>query len=478
MYGTIRIKLNLEDAIKAHLTYLCEHSNNLINSTLYLIRQRHFESCLIRTYFDKDGFYRTSRQDRLVKVSYPELCKLMKEDSNYKVLGGQCAQQTLKSVGESLKSYNGLLKGFWKGEVEKPKLPNYRKKGGLSAITYPSQAVSFDLETGDCILPISRELHKDVKSDLHLREIRIKGCANIKISQIAEIRIVPQNQQFYAEYVYQTNPVQLINTSTPLGVDPEQSRRVNLDYSLALGIDHGVTNWLTCLSNQGQSFIVDGRKIKSINQGYNRRVAKLKRGKPAKYWDEKLSKITDKRNNQIRDAINKAARLVINYCLNHRIGHIVFGWNTGNKDGIDMGKKNNQNFVQIPTARLKKRIEELCSYYGIVFTETEESYTSRSSFLDNDLLPKFGERPASVKFSGKRIKRGLYQIKNGQTVNADTHGSANILKKVKTQLNLDLTKVCRGALTLPKRYDLYKNLNKLYRKRCEGVFLTTFTTSA
>ena len=170
--------------------------------------------------------------------------------------------------------------------------------------------------------------------------------------------------------------------------------------------------------------------------------------------------------------------MVINYCFSHRIGNIVFGWNTGQKDGIDIGKKNNQNFVQIPTARLKKRIEELCFYYGIVFTETEESYTSRSSFLDNDLLPKFGEKPASFKFSGKRIKRGLYQIKNGQTVNADTHGSANILKKVKTQLNLDLTKVRRGALTLPKRYDLYKNLNKLYRKRCEGAFLTTFTTSA
>ncbi len=462
MYGTIRIKLPLDDAIKAHLTYLCEHSNNLSNSTLYLIRQRHFESCPIRTYFDKDGFYRTSRQDRLVKVSYSELCKLMKEDYFYKVLGGQCAQQTLKSVVESLKSYNGLLKGFWKGEVDRPRLPNYRKKGGLSAITYPSQAVSFDLETGECILPISRELNQDLKSDLRLTEVRIKGCANIKISQIAEIRIVPQNQQFYAEYVYQTNPVQLIN----------------LDYSLALGIDHGVTNWLTCLSNQGQSFMVDGRKIKSINQGYNRQVAKLKKGKPAKYWDERLSNITDQRNNQIRDAINKAARLVINYCLSHRIGNIVFGWNTGQKDGIDIGKKNNQNFVQIPTARLKKRIEELCSYYGIVFTETEESYTSRSSFLDNDLLPKFGEKPASVKFSGKRIKRGLYQIKNGQTVNADTHGAANILKKVKTQLNLDLTKVCRGALTLPKRYDLYKNLNKLYRKRCEGVFLTTFTTSA
>ena len=255
MYGTIRVKLHLNDNVKAHLSYLGEHANNLINSTLYLIRQRHFESCPIYLYFDQDGFYRTARKDRLVKVSYPELCKLMKEDSNYKVLGGQCAQQTLKSVVESLKSYNGLLKAFWQKEVERPKLPSYRKKGGLAALTYPSQAVSFDLETGDCILPISRELNQDVKSDLDLREIRIKGCTNIKISQIAEIRIVPQNQQFYAEYVYQRKSIQSLN----------------LDYSLALGIGlatrvrlhHGVTNWLTCLSSQGQSFIVDESSVKN-----------------------------------------------------------------------------------------------------------------------------------------------------------------------------------------------------------------------
>ncbi|NES83132.1 MAG: transposase, partial [Moorea sp. SIO2B7] len=203
--------------------------------TLYLVRQRHFESSPSITYFDKDGWLRIRRKDRVVKVTYPELCKLMKEDSNYKVLGGQCAQQNLKSVVESFRSYNGLLKAFWKGEVNRPRLPVYRKKGGLALINYPSQAISFDLETGDCLLPISRELNQDVNKDLGLTEIRIKGCFGIQISQIAEVRIIPQHQQFYAEYVYQRKSIQ-----------PPK-----LDYSLALGIDHGVTNWLTCLSNQG-----------------------------------------------------------------------------------------------------------------------------------------------------------------------------------------------------------------------------------
>ncbi|NES87005.1 MAG: IS200/IS605 family element transposase accessory protein TnpB [Moorea sp. SIO2B7] len=386
----------------------------------------------------------------------------MKEDSNYKVLGGQGAQQTLKSVLESFRIYNVLLKAFWKGEVNMPRLPVYRKKGGLALITYPSQAISFDLETGDCLLPISRELNQDVNNDLGLNEIRIKGCFCLHIYQIAEVMIIPQYQQFYAEYVYQK----------------KLSQPSKLDYSLELGIDHGVTNWLTCLSNQGQSFIVDGRKLKAINQGYNRQFAQIKQGKLAKYWDDTLSKITDKRNNQSRDAVNKPARFVINYCLNHKIGNIVFGWNTGNKYSIKIGKKNNQNFVQITTARLKKIIEELCYYYGIVFTETEESYNSKSSFIDHDLLPKFGEKPASMKFSGRRINRGLYQTKTMQKINADAQGAANILKKVKAQLNLNLVKVCRGYLIVPKRYDLSKKLNKLYPKRCESMFLITLTTTA
>ncbi|WP_013320715.1 RNA-guided endonuclease InsQ/TnpB family protein [Gloeothece verrucosa] len=455
MYGTKPVKLKVSDAVKAHLTYLCQQSNNLINSSLYLIRQRHFESCETKCYFDREGFYRCGRRDRFLKITYAELCKLMKDELSYKILGGQCAQQTLKTVVESCNSYNGLLKAYWKGEVDKPKVPNYRKKGGLAPITYPAQAISFNLETGKCKLPISCELNNDIKTDLGLTEIWINGCTGITIEQIAEVRIIPKNQSLYVEYVYKV----------------EEPPSIQLDYSLALGIDPGLTNWLTCLSNKGKSFIIDGRKIKSINQNYHRKVAKLKKGNPAKYWDKVLDSVTEKRNNQMRDVINKAAKFVINYCLKHTIGNIVFGWNTGSKNEINIGKKNNQEFVQIPTARLKNRIKELCDYYGIIFTETEEAYSSKASFLDNDLVPRHGEKPSQYKFSGKRIKRGLYRTKNGLLINSDCNGSANILKKVMTQLNLDLAKVTRGALALPKRYDLFTDMKKLYRKTdCGGAF--------
>jgi putative transposase len=121
----------------------------------------------------------------------------------------------------------------------------------------------------------------------------------------------------------------------------------------------------------------------------------------------------------MRDAVNKAARLVINHCIDNGIGTLVFGWNQGQKDGVNMGRKNNQKFVQVPTARLKDRISQLCEQYGIRFVETEESYTSKASFLDSDILPKYGEKPERWKESGRRVQRGLYRSADKTEINAD-----------------------------------------------------------
>ena len=150
------------------------------------------------------------------------------------------------------------------------------------------------------------------------------------------------------------------------------------------------------MSTHGDGFIIDGKKVKSLNQWYNKQVAKLKKNRPQDYWDERLAQLTERRNRQMRDAVNKAAILVINYCLSHDINTVVFGWNQGNKDGIDIGKKNNQEFVGIPTAKLKERIARLCQQYGLKFIFTEESYTSKTSFLDGDFLPTFGEKSSHL----------------------------------------------------------------------------------
>ncbi len=357
-----------------------------------------------------------------------------------------------------------MLTKYWQGEIQdRPRIPNYRKKRGLYQVAFPAQAVKYDEYEGICQLAISREC----KPELINKEIVIPGGSGFSSEQLAEVRIVPSCGQLWVEYVYKSE----IKTAK------------GLDFRQALGIDPGVTNWLTAVSTKGKSFIVCGRKIKSINQRYNKAVAKYKKSKSDFYWDERLDEITHKRKCQMRDAVNKAARFIINYCLNHGLGNIVFGWGQGIKTSSNLGKRNNQNFVQIPTARLKNRIKELAESVGIVFTQTEESYTSKSSFLDGDLLPKYGEKadatepsshggshahqaPEQYEFSGKRLTRGIYATEKGWLISADANGAANILKKATIQLRISLAEVGRAALALLKRYDL-NCLSKSYRKRYE-----------
>lgn len=201
--------------------------------------------------------------------------------------------------------------------------------------------------------------------------------------------------------------------------------------------------------------IVDGLHLKSINQGYNKRVAFLMQDKVNGFWSKRLAQLTENRNRTMRDAINKAARRVINHCLDNKLGTVIFGWNVGMKNGVNMGAKTNQKFVQIPTGRLKDRIAQLCKQHGIRFVETEESYTSKASFVDLDLLPKFCEKPEGWQASGRRIKRGLYRTAQGWLLNADANGCGNIGRKVAAILGLDLSGVSRGSLSAPLRVPLW-----------------------
>ena len=459
MYATIQVRLNVTDEVRDYLLYQCRQANNLINSAIYHVRQNHFDGCPRKEFFSGDEFRSGFKLQRIKTANYAELCSSFKENPHYKALGGQLAQQTLKMVSESFVSYNKILSNFFKGEVNRPSMPSYRTKGGLAPLCYPSQAIQLDIETGQCRLPVSKELGEDVKDLIGAKEIWINGCTGITTSQIKEVRILPRNNNLYVEYVYEYG-------------NQGSSCSLSLDHNRVLGIDHGVDNWLTCVSSEGKSFIIDGRKLKSFNQLYNKRVASLKEGKPQGFWDDRLAQITEKRNRVMRDAIHKTARFIVNYCLEHRIGVLVFGWNQGQKDGSNMGKGNNQKFVQIPTGRLKDRIQQLCESVGIQFVETEESYTSKTSFVDNDFLPTFGEKPDRWEPSGKRIKRGQYKTAQGFLINSDCNGAANIIRKVATQLGMSLAKVGRAVLSLPKRYDLFSSLKKSYRKRCEARLQT------
>jgi len=419
------------------LEFICEEANKLSNCGIYYARQLYFK---------------TKRWISKYTLTYE-----YKSNRHYQALYAKAAQQVLIEVWEVFKSYRTLLNLWSKGEIkDKPKIPNYRKRGGMAVVSYPKQALK--LVNGMIRVPLGRLC----KVWFGIDSFQVKMPSNLKFEAIRELRIVPRNRCFYAEFIYRIPTVQ-----------------TKVDVSKVIGIDPGLNNWLTCVSNVGKSFIIDGCKVKSFNQWYNKQIAKLREGKPQGYWDEQLASITEKRNRQIRDATNKAARFVINWCLKYQIGTVVFGWNKGNKDGINIGSKNNQEFVQIPTARLKNRIQHLCQQYGLRFVETEESYTSIASFLDEDFLPTFGEKLESWKPSGKRgrrikgrlnnLGRGGYISRDGWKINSDCNGAANILRKVATQLGISLAEVGRAVLTLPKRYDVFSNLKKSYRENYEGT---------
>ncbi len=457
MYRTIPIRAKFTEEEEAYWVDQCKHSNSLINCAIYYTKQKHRDwleqqEGSFTTYWRGDELrcgwklYRTT-------TTYPELDRELKENPHYKALAAQSAQQTLKSVGESITSYNGLVRLYYKGEVDRPSLPKYRKKGGLAAVTFPRQALTY---RDGCFYP---SVSKETKLEL-ITQIALTVPDFIDPDWVKEVTIRPCLGQFWIDWVID---------------DDKESMQVNpnLDYTQAWGFDHGGTNWLTGVSTQGKSLIIDGRKLKSMNQGYCRLVAKYKQGKSDLYWDSNLDRVQRKRNNQMRDAINKAARFIVNRCLHDGIGNLVMGWNEGQKSGASMGKRGNQNFVSIPTGRLIDRLKQLCPEYGIVLTVTEEAYTSKASFLDGDSLPKYGEKPKGYTPSGKRVKRGLYQASSGQLINADCNGAANIINKVATQLGLCLAKVGRASLTLPKRYDLFANLARSYREKCVALCLKT-----
>ncbi len=412
MFGCQQVLIHTDKDTQAIIEYICSESNKVFNCAVYYARQ---------VYFKAHRY-----------ISKAELDEELKNNRHFQAMYSQAAQQTCHSVFESLKSFKALNKLFKQGKLaDKPKPPKYRK-AGLNVVSYPKQALK--MIDGQIRIPLGSK----VRTWFGIDSFSIPMPTNLEFKNIRELRILPRNQCFYAEFVYKLDTIE-----------------TSLNPDNALGIDPGMDNWLTCVSTVGTSFIVDGKHIKSLNRWYNKKVSTLKEGKPQGFWPKKLAHLTEKRNRQMRDAVNKAARLVIKHCLENQIGTIVFGWNQGQKQDSNLGSKNNQKWVQVPTARLKARIQQLCKQHGIQFVETEESYTSKCSFVDGDYLPKYGEKPDNWKPSGRRVKRGLYRTALNWYINADCNACGNILRKVATMLGLNLSGVGRVPLTAPQRISLW-----------------------
>ena len=392
-----------------NLKYLSHIAKNLTNEAIYNIRQY---------YFNKKKY-----------LSYNENYKMLKNSENYKKLNSNMAQQILKEVDGSFKSFFGLLKLAKNGQYNgKIRLPNYLDKDGFTTLVISFVRLKDDM----LIIPYSNSFRKTHK------EIAIKLPSVLKDKKIKEIRIIPKQHSRYFEiqYTYEVKEVQ---------------RELNKEN--ALGIDLGIDNLCTCVTNNGALFIIDGRKLKSINQYYNKTNAKLQSIKDKQKIEHttlRQKRIARKRNNRINDYLSKTARTIVNYCLNNDIGKLVLGYNEDFQRNSNIGSINNQNFVNIPYGKLRDKLIYLCKLYGIEFKLQEESYTSKASFFDGDEIPIYDkENPQEYKFSGKRIKRGLYQTSTGKLINADCNGALNILRKSKV---VDLSVLYnRGELNTPKR---------------------------
>lgn len=311
-------------------------------------------------------------------------------------------------------------------------MPKYLKKDGLFSLIFSTNAIN--IKDGFFRVAVSNAYKK---ANPNYKEILIPFPSRLEGKKIKEVRIVPRNNGkfFHIQYVYE-----------------QPSEKAELDFNKALAIDIGLNNLASCVDSDGASFLVDGKKLKSINRLYNKEKARLQSVamKQGLKYTKRMDSLTLKRNNQVNDYIKKTARFIINYCLENQIGNLVVGYNKDFKRNINIGKKNNQQFTQIPIGNLREQLSNLCERYGIFYKEQEESYTSKASFFDNDEMPRWN--PADEKeypFSGKRINRGLYRTSTGYEFNADINGALNILRKS----NLLDTRIlqARGCLARPSR---------------------------
>ena len=394
------------------LRELCRIAKNLTNQAIYNVRQHYFQE----------------KQFLKYESNYHE----MKNCENYKLLNSNMAQQTLKDVNEMFKSFFSLIKLAKQGKYnfKHIKLPNYLPKNGYANLIIGMINIKDD---NILTIPYSYTFKKKYET-----KIQIKVPKVLENKKIKEIRIIPKfNARFFEiQYTYEI-----------------KEENIKLNTNNALAIDLGVNNLCTCVTSMGKSFIIDGRKLKSINQFFNKQNAKLqsiKDKQSIKRQTKQQFLISRKRKNRVDDYINKTCKHIINYCLINDIGTLVIGYNQSFQNKTNLGKRNNQIFTQLPFGKVREKLEYLCKRYNINYILQEESYTSKASFFDNDDLPIYNmDNPQTYKFSGKRVKRGLYQTKDGYLFNADCNGALNILRKSSV---VDLSVLYgRGELDTPKR---------------------------
>lgn len=369
---------------------ICFRSKNLYNSTLYLIRQ----------YFFKTGKF----------LKYNDAYKVFVHENNsdYYAMNTKVSQHVMKLVEHNFKSFFSKLK---KNKDGSNKIPEYLDKlNGRQVAHFSNQAFSFNTCT---------------VSDGYIKLSGTDIVFKTKVENPVFVEVTRDSTGNYLILVgYKVDDVEFFE---------------NNNYA---SIDLGVNNLATLTFLDKSPIIINGKPLKAINQFYNKEISKLQSkqdlSKDKYRRTARMNRLTSKRNNKINDYIHKASRYIVNQLVVNSVSKLIIGYNKCWKQGTNFGDTNNQNFIQIPFLKFIKMLTYKCADLGISVVLREESYTSKSSFLDHDDIPTYGN-DANFKPSGHRKYRGLYVSHNKTNINADVNGSLNILRKyLKEAKNIDI----------------------------------------
>ena len=380
-------------------------AKNLYNAGLYQIRQSIFE----RSKYN-------NKEEKTPVLSWIELVSQFRKEkqSDMLALPSKVSTSILKTIGSSINSYYQLLKCFHDKSnlsvTSKPQLPRYlHKTDGRYVVEFTNQTFS---------------RKRGLNGELILCPKDFSLVIPTKVKNPKCVRIVPKLKAFVVEVVYEVKPTPLKHTGNYAAID--------------LGIDNLAS---VTFSNNVNPLVVKGSKVKSINQGYSRLIAKAISKLPSgQKTSQHIHRLWKNRELKLQSEFHKITSFLSLYFDEMAIETVFVGKILGWKQGVSLGKKNNQTFTQIPFNTFISQLTYKCLMRGIKVVGQEESYTSKASFLDEDEIPVYEKNNQNQKFifSGKRISRGLYKAKDGKVLNADVNGSYNILVKGLLTLNKSL----------------------------------------
>lgn len=382
MYLVEQHIITINDKRYKDLDRICILSKNLYNAALYIIKQE---------------FLSTGKWIRAV-----DLNKKMVADNNidYRAMSGSSSQQILMALDKNLKSYFSAIKA-WKRDNKKftgcPKFPKYKHKTKGRSVFYYSYA-QFK-HRGDFIYFPKKEGLPPLRT-------------NCKEGTVKQVRFVPKSDCYVIEVTYESIAKKQLD-----------------DNNKIMSIDLGVNNLASIVTNvSNKSILIDGRRLKSINQYYNKKRSKIQQQLKkvnGKENSRRLMSLTRRRNNKVKDYLHKASKEIIYTCLKEDITTLIVGHNDRWKQNVNLGKRNNQNFVSIPFEMFISMLRYKSERQGLRFVEVNESHTSKCSSFDLEPICHHDT------YVGRRVRRGLFKTRDGILINADINGSYNIMRKVK-----------------------------------------------